>query len=102
MNSLHWMAQILLAGVFLFTAAGKLFAYDKLVEGVETRSKGRPISMSRWQVVTVAIAEIVGAVGLLIQGPVEPPHLIVLCSAAWLALLMVAGGLFPLCPPWSD
>lgn len=97
MNSLHWMAQILLAGVFLFTAAGKLFAYDKLVEVVETRSKGRPISMSRWQVVTVAIAEIVGAVGLLIQGPVEPPHLIVLCAAAWLALLMVAAGIYHLC-----
>jgi len=96
MNSLHWMAQILLASVFLFTAAGKLFAYEKVVKVVETRSKGRPISMTRWQASVVAVAEILGAVGLLIQGPVEPPQLIVLCAAAWLALLMVGAGIYHL------
>ena len=96
MNSLHWIAQILLASVFLFTAAGKLFAYEKVVKVVETRSGGLPIGMTRWQATVVAIAEIIGAIGLLIKGPVEPPNLIVLCAAAWLALLMVAAGIYHL------
>ena len=52
--------------------------------------------MTRWQASVVAIAEIVGAIGLLIQGPVEPPHLVVLCAAAWLALLMVAAAIYHL------
>lgn len=86
----------MLAGVFLFTAAGKLFAYEKVVKVVEARSSGRPISMTRWQAALVAVAEILGAVGLLIRGPVEPPDLIVLCAAAWLALLMVAAGIYHL------
>jgi uncharacterized membrane protein YphA (DoxX/SURF4 family) len=96
MNSVLWAVQILLAGIFLFTAAGKLFDYEQLVKVVEVRSKGRPIGMSRWQTGTIAIAEIVGAIGLLIPSHVAPPHLLVRAGAAWLALIMVGAGIYHL------
>ena len=49
MNNLLWAVQILLAGVFLFTSAGKLFDYEQLVRVIEGRSRGKLIGMSRFQ-----------------------------------------------------
>jgi DoxX-like family len=94
MNSLLWIVQILLAGVFFFTAGGKLFAYEKVVKVVESRSKGRAIGMSRVQAAVVAILEIVGALGLLMPVELFPPHLVILASAGWLAFLMVAATVY--------
>jgi hypothetical protein len=96
MNNLLWGVQILLAGVFLFTAAGKLFDYEQLVRVIEGRSKGQPIGMSRWQAVVIGVAEVVGALGLLAPTPLNPTHLVVFCSAAWLALIMIAAYLYHL------
>jgi len=42
MNSLLWIAQILLAAIFLFTGVSKLFAYEFVVDTVEARSAGLP------------------------------------------------------------
>jgi len=96
MNTLLWIAQILLALAFFVTAGGKLFAYDKVVRAVEARSKGRSIGMSRSQAAVVAIAELAGAVAVLIPAKADPPHLVVLVAAVWLALLMVAAGIYHL------
>jgi hypothetical protein len=96
MNNLLWGVQVLLAGVFLFTAAGKLFDYQQLVRVIEGRSKGQPIGVSRWQAIVLGLAEVAGAIGLLIPGYVNPSHLVVVCAAAWLALLMVAAGIYHL------
>jgi DoxX-like family len=96
MNTLLWAVQILLAGIFLFTAAGKLFDYEQLVKVVEARSKGRPIGMSRGQAGLIAVAEALGALGLLIPGRVAPPHLVILASGTWLALIMVGAGVYHL------
>jgi hypothetical protein len=94
MNSFLWMVQILLAGVFLFTGAGKLFAYERVVKVVESRSKGRAVGMSRWQAAVVALAEVAGAIGVITPIQLEPPHLVVLVAAGWLALLMVAASIY--------
>jgi hypothetical protein len=96
MNNLLWGVQILLAGTFLFTASGKLFDYDQLVRVIEGRSKGRPIGISRWQAVVIGLAEVAGALGLLIPSRLDPSHLSVACAAAWLALLMIAACLYHL------
>jgi hypothetical protein len=96
MNTLLWIAQILLAGIFLFTAAGKLFAYNRLVQVVESRSKGRRIGMSRSQAAMVAVAEIAGAVALLIPVRLDPPQMMVLVASSWLAMLMVGAGIYHL------
>jgi len=96
MNNLLWGVQILLAGVFLFTAAGKLFDYDQLVRVIEGRSRGRPIGVSRWQAILVGLGEAAGAVGLLIPGRFDPAHRIVVYAAAWLAVLMLGAGIYHL------
>jgi hypothetical protein len=94
MNNLLWGVQILLAGVFLFTAAGKLFDYEQLVRVIEGRSRGKVIGMSRFQAILVGFVEFAAAIGLLIPTSVNPSHLIVVCSAAGLCLLMAGAGIY--------
>ena len=96
MNNLLWGVQILLAGVFLFTAAGKLFDYQQLVRVIEGRSRGRPIGVARWQAILVGLGEVAGAMGLLIPAQVDASHRIVIYSAALLALLMMGAGIYHL------
>ncbi|MGA2632680.1 MAG: DoxX family protein [Terracidiphilus sp.] len=94
MNGLLWIAQILLAGAFLFTGASKILAYDKLVKVVEAKSKGGKIGMSRQQAALVGIAELVGAVGVVVPVDIWPPDVLLRLAAAGLALLMVAAGIY--------
>lgn len=96
MNGLLWIAQILLAGVFLVTGATKLFAYENLVKRLETRSMGRPTGMSRGQAALIGLTEIAGALGVIVPIHFAIPHLLVLLSAAGLALLMVGAGIYHL------
>ena len=96
MNNLLWGVQILLAGIFLFTAAGKLFDWQQLVRVVEGRSKGQPIGVSHWQAILLGLAEVAGAIGLLIPGQVNRSHLVVVCAAGGLALLMIAAWMYHL------
>ena len=93
MNALLWIAQVLIAGIFLVTGFGKLLAYDRVVEAVESH-KGRPVRLSRGAAYIAAIAEIAGAIGLLVPGHFNIPYDVILCAAAWLALLMVIAGLY--------
>src|SRR5580698_4333691 len=60
MNSLLWVAQIILAGIFLFTGFSKIFAYGQVVKVVEARSKTGGIGMSRGQAALVGLVEIAG------------------------------------------
>jgi uncharacterized membrane protein YphA (DoxX/SURF4 family) len=94
MNTLLWVAQIILAGVFLFTGFSKIFAYGKVVKVVEARSKARPIGMSPGQAILVGLLEIAGAVGLLVPVDLIPPYVLLRAAAAGLALLMVAAGIY--------
>jgi len=63
MNGLLWIAQLVLAGVFLFTGYTKLFVYEKLVKTLESRSKSGRIGMSRGQAAMIGLLEIAGGVG---------------------------------------
>jgi uncharacterized membrane protein YphA (DoxX/SURF4 family) len=94
MNNLLWGVQILLAGIFLFTAAGKLFDYEQLVRVVEGRSRRQPIGVSRGQAILLGLAEVAGAIGLLIPGQVNPSHLVVVIAAAWLATIMIGARIY--------
>ena len=96
MNSLLWIAQIILAGIFLFTGAGKLFAYEKLVKTLEPRAKGGPIGISRGQAGLLGLVEIAGALGVLTPAALVPEHLLVRLAAGGLALVMVAAGIYHL------
>jgi uncharacterized membrane protein YphA (DoxX/SURF4 family) len=94
MNTLLWIAQIILAGVFLFTGFSKIFAYGQVVKVVEARSKAGPIGMSRGQAVLVGLVEVAGAVAVLVPVDVWPPYVFLRLAAAGLALLMVAAGIY--------
>ncbi|HEY1903612.1 MAG TPA: DoxX family protein [Terracidiphilus sp.] len=94
MNTLLWMAQIILAGVFLFTGFSKIFAYGQVVKMVEARSKAGRIGMSRTQAILVGLVEIAGAAGVLVPVDVWPPYVFLRLAAAGLALLMVAAGIY--------
>ena len=96
MNALFWIAQILLAGVFLFTGAGKLLAYEQLVKAVEKRSKNGKVGMSRLQAGFVGLLEIAGAVGVIMPFDLWPPYILLRLAPAALALLMVAAGIYHL------
>lgn len=94
MNTLLWIAQIILAGTFLFTGFSKIIAYEKLVKVVETRSRAGRIGMSRGQAAMVGLLEIAGAVGVLVPVDVWPPDVLLRLACGGLALLMVAAGIY--------
>lgn len=96
MNTLLWIAQIILAGVFIFTGLSKIFAYGQVVKVVEARSKAARIGMSRGQAAMVGLVEIVGAAAVLVPVDLWPPYVFLRLATAWLALLMVAAGIYHL------
>jgi len=101
MNSLAWIAQIILAAAFLVTGAGKLFAYRHLLGALEARSKGGPAGVSRGLAAFIGVAEIAGALGVLLPPAILPVelaagHLLVRIAAAGLALIMVLAGIYHL------
>jgi uncharacterized membrane protein YphA (DoxX/SURF4 family) len=94
MNTLLWIAQIILAGVFLFTGFSKIFAYGQVVKVVEARSKAGRIGMTRVQAALVGLVEILGAAAVLVPMDLWPPYIFLRLAAGGLALLMVAAGIY--------
>jgi hypothetical protein len=94
MNTFLWAMQIILGGVFLFTGFLKIVAYSRVVRTMAARLKGGRVSMSRTQAALVGLAEIGGAVGVLLPVDPWPPHVLVRLACAWLALLMVGAGIY--------
>ena len=101
MNGLAWIAQIILAVMFLITGFGKLLTYRRLMSVVEARSKGSPAEVSRGLAAFIGIAEIAGALGVVTPAALLPAelasgHLLVRMAAAGLALIMVLAGIYHL------
>jgi uncharacterized membrane protein YphA (DoxX/SURF4 family) len=96
MNILLWIAQILLAAIFLVTGFTKVFAYNKLIDTVEARMKGGAAGISRGLASFIGLAEIAGALGVLTPAALVPAHLVVRLAAAGLALIMVLAGIYHL------
>ncbi len=94
MNTLLWIAQIILAGVFLFTGFSKIFAYGQVVKAVEARSKAGKIGMSRGQATLVGLVEALGAAAVLVPVDMWPPYVFLRLATAGLALLMVAASIY--------
>jgi hypothetical protein len=96
MSGLLWTAQIVLAAVFLFTAAGKLLVFGRLEKALKERARDGVIGVSRRQAAAIAVAEIAGALGVLTPGPWSNDYLLVRLAAGGLALLMVCAGIYHL------
>jgi hypothetical protein len=94
MNGLLWMSQMLLAGILLIAAAGKLFAYEKFMHfaGFDAWSPAR--KMTHNHAGALALAEIVGAVALILPVQTATPYLLEVAAAAWLALIMAGEGVY--------
>jgi uncharacterized membrane protein YphA (DoxX/SURF4 family) len=96
MNTILWIAQIVLAVVFLFTGIRKLFAYEKATGAAKASFQGAPADISRGLAVFIGLAEIAGALGVVAPVHLVPEHLLVLISAGALALIMVLAGIYRL------
>jgi uncharacterized membrane protein YphA (DoxX/SURF4 family) len=96
MNTILWIAQVVLAAIFLFTGISKLFAYERVRGVVEARFQGTPAGISRGLAAFIGLAEIAGALGVVAPVPLVPEHLLVLLSASGLALIMVLAGIYHL------
>ena len=101
MNSLLWIAQLLLAGGFFFTGTVKLFAYERLAGTLGARSRAGKIGLPRALAAVVGLLEIAGAVGVILPpawtpAALEPGYLLVRLAAGGLALLMVVAGIYHL------
>jgi uncharacterized membrane protein YphA (DoxX/SURF4 family) len=94
MNTLLWVVQIILAGVFLFTGFSKIFAYGQVVKVVEARSNAGGIGMSQGQAVLVGLVEVAGAAAVLVPVDLWPPYVLLRLSAGGLGLLMVFAGIY--------
>lgn len=96
MNTLLWIAQIILGGIFLFTGASKVFAYESVERTVAARSKGRSAGVPRALGAFIGVAEIAGAFGVLMPIDLVPPHVVLRSAAAGIALIMVFAGIYHL------
>jgi uncharacterized membrane protein YphA (DoxX/SURF4 family) len=96
MNTVLWIAQIILAAVFLVSGVGKILAYEHLMGTLEARSKGLPAGIPRGLAAFIGLAEVAGAIGVLVPGSFSPDHFIVRLAAAGLALIMVLAGIYHL------
>jgi uncharacterized membrane protein YphA (DoxX/SURF4 family) len=101
MNGLTWIAQIILAACFLIAGAGKLFAYKRLLGVVDARLKGPPTGVSAGLASFIGVAEIAGALAVVMPLEILPPelaagHLLARIGAAGLALIMVLAGIYHL------
>jgi VIT1/CCC1 family predicted Fe2+/Mn2+ transporter len=98
MNTLLWIAQIVLASAFLFAGWAKLFEYRKLVRRLEEHPRIH-VELPRWLTILVGILEIAGAIGVILPAVLMPAslaedHLLIRLAAGGLALLMVAAGIY--------
>jgi hypothetical protein len=98
MNGLVWIAQVVLAGIFLTTGTFKLFAFTPLVQALQDRTH-HSITMSPVRGKLIGLVEVALAFGVLMPDVftpdgLVPEFLIIRLSAVGLALLMVGAGIY--------
>jgi len=90
MNTILWIAQMSLAGIFLYAGFKNLFAFQKQ----ELRSTEGPsfqvVGVSGPTAFAIGFAEILGALGLVVPLGSQEPYFVAQMSAGALALLMLA------------
>jgi uncharacterized membrane protein YphA (DoxX/SURF4 family) len=100
MNSLVWIAQILLALFFSYSGLVKLLAFRQLVDTLESRTS-LPITMTPVQGKFVGMLEIAGAIGVIMPPAFTPGilavhYLLIRLAAGGLALLMISAWFYHL------
>jgi uncharacterized membrane protein YphA (DoxX/SURF4 family) len=90
MNTFLWIAQMCLAGIFLYAGFMNLLAFQKQEIRPECGPSFQCIGVSASTACAIGFAEILGAIGVLIPFGTLTPYLVAQVSAGALALLMVA------------
>jgi len=94
MNSVLWIAQILLAGAFMFAGFSKILVFKRHKTIGQTPLEAGCVGMPDELAAAIALLEIVGALRLVIPVDLWPPNVLVLLAAGGLALLAVAVGIY--------
>jgi uncharacterized membrane protein YphA (DoxX/SURF4 family) len=98
MNGLVWIAQLVLAGIFLTAGTMRLFAFAPAVRAFEGWAHGSiPLLPTRAKL--IGIVEVALAFGVIMPDvftpdAMVPEYIIIRLSAAGLALLMIVAGIY--------
>jgi uncharacterized membrane protein len=90
MNTVLWIAQLCLAGIFLYAGVKNLLAFQKQNLRPAAGPSFQCIGISTPAACAIGFAEILGAIGLLVPLGSQEPYLVAQLSAGALALLMLA------------
>jgi len=89
MNSLIWIAQILLAGVFLFAGISKIYVRRRQTGALQTSLGCSCVGMPDGLAAALATLEIAGALCLLVPVNLWQTAMVIRLAATLLALLAV-------------
>jgi uncharacterized membrane protein YphA (DoxX/SURF4 family) len=90
MNYLIWSAQIILAGVFLYSGFSDAFASERQMSGPHTLASLHWVGLSKGLVILLALIEISAALGLLVPAQIWGPEVLPRLAAGVLALVTAA------------
>lgn len=93
MSALNWIAQLLLAGVFLFDGFRRVFSFRRKAKPLAAGSGFDSPDESIQLTAVIAMTEIAGALAVLTPVDLWPPDVLPRIAAAGLALLAVGASI---------
>jgi uncharacterized membrane protein YphA (DoxX/SURF4 family) len=90
MNTVLWVAQLSLAGIFLYAGVMNLLAFQRHEVEPACGPSFQCIGVSSTVACAIGFAEILGAIGLIFPFSVLEPYFVAQVSAGALALLSLA------------
>ena len=90
MNRLDWIAQILMAGLFLFAGISRIVRFGRKAHAVQTAPGWSTTELPRGLSLVIAVLEIAGALALVVPFNAWQPDVLPVLAAAGLALLTLS------------
>jgi len=90
MNTFLWIAQMCLAAIFLYAGIMNLLAFQRHELRPASGPSFQCIGVSAAAACAIGLAEILGAIGLLVPLASQEPYIVAQVSAGALALLLLA------------
>jgi len=94
MNVLLWIAQVLLAAVFVFAGVSKILVYGRKGKVVQAPLVSGWVGMPNEFAAIIALVEIVGALAVVVPVDLWPPNILLRLAATGLAVLTVVVGIY--------
>lgn len=86
MNSILWILQFLIAGIFMFSGINKsIFSEQKLIAKGQTGVVGLPLPLIRF----IGVSEILGAIGIILPLWLNILPILTTISAICFAIIMI-------------